>query len=306
MTEQGELVKKIKSRFKGALLTNEPLSLHTSYKIGGPADFYAKPRDIEDVRLLLDLCHAEMIDWFVIGKGSNLLVNDSGFRGIVIDVSETFNRIDSKGTLVTVGAGVLLWDLLRYCTEFGLAGLEQLAGIPGNVGGAIRLNAGAFGEEIFNTIQSVKFLDDTGTVENRLRDEIAAGYRHTDLPRDVIFVETEMSLRDGNPTEIQAIQNNILKRRRDRQPLTLPSAGSVFKRPEGDYAGRLIEEAGCKGLRIGDAMVSKKHSNFIVNVRMASAKDVLRLIHEVREKVYAQFGVKLEPEIHFLGFDKIV
>lgn len=304
MKDLGELIKKLKPNFKGSLLVNEMLSMHTSYKIGGPADFYATPKDVEDVRAILDFCHSEMIDWFVIGKGSNLLVSDAGFRGVIIDISEAFNHISSKGTLVTVGAGVLLWDLLRYCTEFGLSGLEQLAGIPGNIGGALRLNAGAYGEEIFNTIQSVKFLDDTGTVETRLRDEITPGYRHTDLPKDIIFMETEMRLKDGNPTEIQAIQNNILKKRRDRQPLTLPSAGSVFKRPEGDYAGRLIEESGCKGLRIGDAMVSKKHSNFIVNVGMARANDVLRLVHEVREKVYSQFGVKLEPEIHFLGFDQ--
>ncbi|HDQ46120.1 MAG TPA: UDP-N-acetylmuramate dehydrogenase [bacterium] len=306
MMDKIRIIQKIKQRFKGSLLADEPLSGHTSYRIGGPADLFALPGDLDDVRLLLDICHAESLDWFVIGRGSNLLVSDTGFRGIVIDVSDAFNHISSRGTVVTAGAGVLLWDLLRYCTEFGLSGLEELSGVPGSLGGAVRLNAGAFGEEIFNTISRIKFLDPTGIVEKRERAEIRAGYRQTDLPRRIVVIEAELTLHDGNPTEMQAVQDNILKRRRERQPLSLPSAGSVFKRPEGDYAGRLIEEAGLKGLRIGDAMVSKKHANFIVNVHVASARDVLHLIREVQERVFERFGVRLEPEIHFVGFEETV
>jgi len=289
---------------KGRVLFNEILSGHTSFRIGGPADVYVYPKDVEDIRSILDVAEKQQRKWFVIGEGSNLLVSDDGFRGIVLDLSQSFNQIDSRGVEVTAGAGVLLWDLLRYCREFGLAGLEQLAGIPGQVGGAIVLNAGAFGEEIFNTLKSVKFITSAGLIETRDREDMHPGYRKTDLPRDIVILESDLRLRTGNPNNIQAIQDDILKKRRDKQPLSLPSAGSVFKRPEGDYAGRLIEEAGCKGLRIGDAMVSRKHANFIVNVHLASALDVMRLIEMVKERVMKKFGILLEPEIHFLGFEK--
>jgi len=289
---------------KGKILFKEMLSGHTSYRIGGPADYYITPKDVEDIRTILEIAEKQQLPWFVIGEGSNLLVSDTGFRGIVLDLSKAFNQIDSRGTEMTVGAGVLLWDLLRYCTEFGLTGLEQLTGIPGQIGGGVVLNAGAFDEEIFSTIQSVKFISPTGIIETRDREDIHPGYRKTDLPKNIVILEIELALRNGNPAEIQMIQKEILKKRRDKQPLSLPSAGSVFKRPSGDYAGRLIEEAGCKGLRIGDAMVSRKHANFIVNVHLASALDVMRVINEVKERVLAKSGVMLEPEIHFLGFDQ--
>lgn len=288
---------------KGRVLFDELLSDHTSYRIGGPADVYACPRDLDDIRTLLEIAGKRNLPWFVIGEGTNLLISDAGFRGIVMDLTESFNQIDSKGTCVTVGAGVRMWDLLRYCTKFGLSGLEQLAGIPGQLGGAVILNAGAFGEEIFNTIRTVSFISPSGLIETRERRDIHPGYRKTDLPGDIVVFEAELKLRNGNTTDIQAVQDKILKKRRDKQPLSLPSAGSVFKRPQGDYAGRLIEAAGCKGLRIGDAMVSRKHANFIVNVHLATAADVRRLIAEVRERVFKMSGVRLETEIHFLGFD---
>jgi len=289
---------------KGKVLYNEMLSDHTSYRIGGPADYYVYPKDVEDIRSVMEIAEKQQLDWFVIGEGSNLLVSDDGFRGIILDLSQSFNQIDSRGVEVTAGSGVLLWDLLRYCKEFGLAGLEQLAGIPGQVGGAIVLNAGAFGEEIFNTVDSVKFITSDGLIQSKDREEIYPGYRKTDLPRDIVIIETDLKLRTGNPNEIQAIQNDILKKRQDKQPMPLPSAGSDSKRPPRDYAGRLIEEAGCKGLRIGDAMVSRKHANFIVNVHLASALDVMRLIDDVKERVLQKSGIQLEPEIHYLGFEK--
>lgn len=295
--------KRLIKSVKGRILFNEMLSGHTSFRIGGPADVYIFPKDAGDIRAVLEIADNESVPWFVIGEGSNLLVSDDGFRGVVLDLSETFNQIDSQGAGVTAGAGVLLWDLLRYCMEFGLSGLENLTGIPGQVGGAIMLNAGAFEEEIFNRIQSVKWISPSGIIESRDRKDIHPGYRKTDLPRNIVILEADFALRNGNTADIQKVQQQILKKRRDTQPLSLPSAGSVFKRPSGDYAGRLIEEAGCKGLRIGDAMVSRKHANFIVNVHLASALDVMRLITEVKERVFKQSGIVLEPEIHFLGFD---
>ena len=281
---------------------DEPLSEHTNFRIGGPADFYLYPKDLEDLGALVDFCEREGIPRFVIGNGTNLLVSDEGFRGIVIDLSETFTHVSCKGSVVTVGAGVFLRNLLKYCTERGLSGLESLVGIPGQVGGSIFLNAGSYGVEICDRLRSVHLMDRLGTLEKRQQEEITVGYRYTDLPSDGIVVEAQFLLSEGNPKKMESVQEGYLKERREKQPLSLPSAGSVFKRPAGDYAGRLVEEAGCKGLRIGDAMVSKKHANFIVNCHFASAQNVLRLVDEVKERVLERFDIDLELEIHLLGF----
>jgi UDP-N-acetylmuramate dehydrogenase len=297
-----QTLKRLKQGFRGKIFLGEPLSKHTSFRIGGPADYYVYPKDLEDLGYIVDFCQREQLPRFTIGNGTNLLVSDQGFRGVVIDLSETFNHIQCKGHVVTVGAGVALDELLKYCIQRGLSGLECLVGIPGQVGGAIRLNAGAWGGEIYDRLLSVRFLDRFGTLERRQREEITAGYRYTDLPSDAIIVEAQFHLAEGNPKEMEALQDSYMKERRQKQPLSLPSAGSVFKRPEGDFAGRLIEYAGCKGLRIGDAMVSKKHANFIVNCHLASAEDVIRLMNEIQDRVMKRFGVELEPEIHTLGF----
>jgi UDP-N-acetylmuramate dehydrogenase len=241
---------------------------------------------------------------FVIGKGSNLLVSDAGYRGVVLDLSEAFSTIQSNGQEVTAGAGVQLWDLLLYCTERGLSGMESLSGIPGSVGGCIRLNAGAYGAEIKDCLTQVAFLDPQGGLVLRGRQEIRMEYRSTDLPADAVVVQAQFHLREGSPAEMKAVQQEFLNKRKSKQPLSLSSAGSVFKRPPGDFAGRLIDEAGLKGLRFGDAMVSGKHANFIVNCQAASASDVMRLIDEIQKRVSARFGIQLEPEIHFLGFGK--
>ncbi len=303
MKEKAEQFKKLKNIVHGRILVDEPLSMHTSYRIGGPSDYYIYPQDLAELNRIVDFCRQEGIDYFVIGNGTNILVSDSGFRGIVIDLSETFDTIKSSDYKVSAGSGVLLRDLIKYCTQRGLSGLESLVGIPGRVGGCVRLNAGAFGCEIFDSIRRVRLLDEFGTVERIGKDEIKFGYRYTDIPASSIILEVEFYLSEGNPKKMEDIQNLYLKERRDKQPLSLPSAGSVFKSPPGDYAGRLIDEAGCKGLRIGDALVSKKHANFIVNCRLASASDVLRVIEEVRKRVLVRFGVELELEIHLIGFN---
>jgi len=294
----------IKQVFRGRILLDELLSKHTSYRIGGPANFYVYPRDLEDLNSLLDFCQREGVSRFVIGNGTNILASDAGYRGIVIDLSDTFTKIQNKGNVITVGAGVQLKSLLRFCTERGLAGLESLVGIPGRIGGCLTMNAGAWGTEISDCLLSLRLIDRHGTLERRSKEDIHFGYRQTDLPVDGVIVEAEFQLAEGNPKEMASIQENHLKERRDKQPLSLPSAGSVFKRPKGDYAGRLIEETGCKGLRIGDAMVSKKHANFIVNCHLASAQDVIHLMEEVKKRVYNRFQVELVPEIHLLGFEE--
>ncbi len=303
MEKATALFQKLRQVFRGKILMNELLSERTSFHIGGPADFYLYPKNLEDLIAVVDFCQREGVHRFVIGNGTNLLVSDSGYHGIVIDLSETFVHISCKGNMVTVGSGMRMRDLLKYCTERGLSGLEPLAGIPGQVGGGIWLNAGAYGREISDALRNIRLLDKFGTLEKLQREEINMGYRYIDLPRDVIIVEAQFFFSDGNPKEMELVQRSYLKKRKEKQPLSLPSAGSVFKRPPGDYAGRLIEEAGCKGLRIGDAMVSKKHANFIVNCHLASAQDVRRLIEEVKERVFQRFGVELELEIHLLGFN---
>ncbi|MCD6116003.1 UDP-N-acetylmuramate dehydrogenase [bacterium] len=303
MNEGTRNLKRFKQVFKGHVMLNEMLSSHTSFKIGGPADLYVFPKDMEDLTNLVTYCQQENYPVFVIGNGTNLLVSDDGFRGVVIDLSQTFRHIKVKGTELTVGAGVTLSGLLSFCTIRGFSGLEKLSGIPGQIGGCISLNAGAFGREIGDVVEAVRILDKFNTLEKISGDEINFGYRHTGLEKKSVIVEAVFNLTDGNPKEMEAVQRSYLQKRKKTQPLSLPSAGSVFKRPKGDFAGRLVEDAGCKGLRIGDAMVSKKHANFIVNVGKARAVDVVRLIDEVRERVLKRFGATLEPEIHFLGFD---
>jgi UDP-N-acetylmuramate dehydrogenase len=294
----------MRQSFQGKILMDESLSEHTSFHIGGPADYYVYPKDLEDLREIVNFCKREGVPRFIIGNGTNLLVSDEGFRGIVIDLSRTFTHIRCKGETVTAGTGIPLRHLLKYNTERGLSGMESLVGIPGQVGGAICLNAGAWGGEMKDCLDSVTFLDKYGTVETKYKAELEFGYRISKLPDEAVLIEAQFRLSEGNPKEMEAIQMAHVKNRREKQPLSLPSAGSIFKRPEKDYAGRLIEEAGCKGLRIGDAMVSKKHANFIVNCRLASAQDVLRLIDEVKNRVYQRFEVILATEIHFLGFEK--
>jgi len=303
MDNKTKQFQRLRQLFRGEILLDEPMSKHTTFRIGGPADFTMYPRDLEDLCALVDFCQKEGIERFVIGNGSNLLVSDSGFRGVVIDLSTTFTQLNSKHNTVSAGAGVVLTQMLKFCTERGLAGYEALMGIPGQVGGCIRLNAGAYGAEIGDRLQSVRLLDGMGTLEKKQRHEIEMEYRYTDLPGDSIIVEAQFTFSEGNPMEMEMLQNNYLKQRRDKQPLSLPSAGSVFKRPPGDYAGRLIEDSGCKGMRIGDAMVSRKHANFIVNCQMASAEDVRRLISEVGERVLERFEIELELEIHLVGFE---
>jgi UDP-N-acetylmuramate dehydrogenase len=302
MEEKKRQFRLLAKTVRGRLLYDEPLSGHTSFKIGGPADFYFFPKDLEDLVSVVQVCETESIPRFVIGKGTNLLVSDAGFRGVVIDLSESFSMIHSREFTVTAGAGVQLWDLLLYCTERGLSGMESLAGIPGGVGGGIRLNAGAFGWEIKDCLENVAFVEAKGSVIMRPREDIRMDYRRTDLPADAVIVQAQFQMKEGSPAEMKTVQEDILNKRREKQPLSLPSAGSVFKRPQGDYAGRLIEEAGLKGLRFGDAMVSGKHANFIVNCQSASASDVMRLIIEIKKRVFDRFGLRLELEIHFLGF----
>jgi UDP-N-acetylmuramate dehydrogenase len=302
LSHNSKLLQKIKKNLRGTVLIDEALARHTSFKIGGPADFYVIPNDEADLLTLLGLCQSEGIPRFIIGKGTNLLVSDEGFRGIVIDLSRACRNFRIEDSVVVAGAGILIDDLITRSIASELSGGEELSGIPGSIGGAVILNAGAFDTEIKDLLTSVKLVDVDNRIKNVSRSQIVMQYRWTDISPDAVLLEASFNLKPGIRLEIEQIRTDILACRQAKQPLSLPSAGSVFKRPPGDYAGRLIEEAGLKGLRIGDAMVSEKHANFIVNCGTASASDVYRLITEIQEVILKRFDVSLEPEIRLLGF----
>jgi UDP-N-acetylmuramate dehydrogenase len=297
-----KIFRKLKTNLRGRIRSDELLANHTSYRIGGAADFYIYPADLVDLQTLLTIVQKFEMPRFIIGKGTNLLVSDAGFRGVLIDVSKTFNQVDIDGSSVTAGSGVLLENVIQTTIRSGLTGFEKLSGIPGSIGGAVTLNAGAFGVEIQDILTSITIVDHDLAVRTLAREDIVMDYRYTDIAPEAVIIEAGLRVKSGSAAELANIRNDILARRAARQPLEYPSAGSVFKRPPGDYAGRLIEAAGLKGFRIGDAMVSEKHANFIINCGAASAEDVRRIIDKIQDTVRQEFEVELKTEIHFLGF----
>ena len=302
MNRNNTIYKRLTDTIQGQILCDEPLADHCSYRIGGPADFYIYPSDMVDLKPLLNTIREIGIPRFVIGKGTNLLVSDTGFRGVVIDISRAFKRIVIDELRITAGAGILLERVTQSAIQAGLAGMENLSGIPGSIGGAVTLNAGAFGAETKDILRSVKVLDSNHKLKILARNDIEMGYRYTDLSQDLIILEAEFQMKSADSAKLNETRSDVLSRRAACQPLEFPSAGSVFKRPPGDYAGRLIEAAGLKGYRAGDAMISEKHANFIINCSAATADDVYRIIHHVQDTVLKKFGVNLKTEIHFLGF----
>ena len=296
---------------KGHILKNEPMSAHTTFRTGGPAAYYFIPEDETEAAGLIRYFHNNDIPYFVIGNGSNLLVSDEGFDGAVIDLgrndgtSFTMLGIDDEredGILFDCGAGCLLSSVGSYALKFSAAGFEALGGIPGCVGGACIMNAGAFGSEIKDVIFEAKVITKNGEIKKLGRDEMSFGYRTSSLLTEGYTVaRASFLLKKGETGEIEARMKELTERRREKQPLEYPSAGSTFKRPEGDFAGRLIDEAGLRGLRLGGAMVSEKHCGFIINYDHASARDIYELIEEVRKRVFEHSGVMLEPEVKMLG-----
>lgn len=266
----------------------ELLSKHTTLKIGGPAKYFCEPNDIDELLEALKFARRKKLQIFILGAGSNLLVSDKGFDGIVIKF---------KGA-----AGLLLSKLLNNLALNGLSGLEFLAGIPGTLGGAIYMNAGAYGQTIGDYIASVCAVDYKGKQFCFNSKECKSGYRKSIFQKKkLIITGVEFDLQKRKPADIKTEMKEIIKKRLAKQPYDMPSAGSFFKNPKGDYSARLIEAAGLKGLRVGDAMVSKKHANFIVNAGKATAVDVKRLMKQIQKKVYVSFKIKLTPEVVFLG-----
>lgn len=284
--------------------TQEPLSRHATFRIGGPADYLVMPRSEEEISAVLQLCRAYAVPVLVIGNGSNLLFDDAGFRGCIIQLAERFASLQDCGpNAFYATAGISLSRTASYAASRDLTGLEFASGIPGSVGGAVLMDAGAYGGEIAQCVTASRYLDaEKGTVGELSGTEQEFGYRHSVYQdHNWIVLGACFSLHPGDPAEITAKMRDLNARRREKQPLEYPSAGSAFKRPTGDFAGRLIETAGLKGFRVGNAMVSEKHAGFIINAGGATAADVRGLVEAVQERVFRMHGVRLEPEIKFIG-----
>ncbi len=294
-----ELSKKID---KTNLLLNEPMKKHTSFKIGGPADLLVIPRSIDEISYAIKYCMDNNIEYFVMGNGSNLLVRDKGIRGVVIKIADNFNNVNIKGNKVTAQAGVLLSRLSKVIMKESFEGFEFASGIPGTLGGAVCMNAGAYGGEMKDVVKGCTVIDNKGNVIYLHENDLDFGYRRSIIgDNGYIVLEVDMEFKRGEYEKIKSITDDLTKKRTTKQPLHLPSAGSVFKRPEGYYAGKLIQDSGLKGVRVGDAQVSELHSGFIVNLGNATAKDVIELIRLVQKVVMDKFGVKLETEVKIIG-----
>ncbi len=280
---------------------NEPMMKHTSFRAGGAARWFAVPENVEELKAVLEACRKADTPWYVIGNGSNLLVSDKGFPGVIISTGK-FDRLEVDGTEITVGAGVMLSRLANTAYKEGLTGLEFAAGIPGTVGGACVMNAGAYGSEMKHVLKTVTVLTAEGNVETLPAEMLELGYRSSVIPKKgYLVLEAVVSLSEGKMEEIKAVMDDLAFRRKDKQPLEFPSAGSTFKRPEGYFAGKLIEDCGLKGFSVGGAQVSEKHAGFVINKGGAAATDIYQLCKEVEKRVRAEFGVSLEMEIKLLG-----
>jgi UDP-N-acetylmuramate dehydrogenase len=284
---------------RGELRENEPMGKHTSWQVGGPADVFFKPADIEDLSLFLRELGDET-NLFWLGAGSNILVRDGGLRGVVVSASSILKELTREGDTVRVGAGVACTQLARQCIRWGLGPAEFFAGIPGSVGGALAMNAGAHGGETWERVLKVRTIDRCGNVTERRPRDYRIGYRSVAGPADEWFIETQLGF-DADATPSMDTLKKMLQRRKETQPLGLPSCGSVFRNPAGDHAARLIEAAGLKGHRIGGAEVSRKHANFIINRDSASATDVEALIEYVHSTVVEKFSVDLVREVRIVG-----
>ena len=281
-----------------ACLCEEPMSRHTSFQIGGPAELFVSPSDREQTAAVLAACREQEIPFFLMGNGSNLLVADEGVRGAVIAFGAPMSRIVRQGDALLAQAGATLSQLCRFARQEGLSGLEFAWGIPGSVGGAVRMNAGAYGGEICQICESVEVMDLDGNLSRLSNAEMAFSYRHSALEnRPGIVVSAVFALKKGNSEEIWTKMKDLIARRTASQPLDVPSAGSAFKRPTGGYAAALIEEAGLKGYQVGGAAISAKHAGFAVNLGGATAADVKALLSQVSEQVYQKSGIRLEPEV---------
>ena len=290
----------IQNFFRGHIALSEPLSKYTSFRIGGPADYYLEPADREDVVNIVAYVRQRQIPFMMIGKGSNMLVSDDGVRGAVINLEEGLNHIGVEGDTIVVEAGVGMARFVDFCIHHGHKGVEMLPGIPGTIGGALVMNAGAYGGEISEYLLTVDVLRN-GSVQTITKADAGFAYRKSGFHNDIIL-GARFRLPQGDKAEILKSRRELLMKRNRSQPVNFPNSGSMFKNPAGTHAAKLIEDAGLKGIRSGNAQISERHANFIVNLGGATAEDVLHLIESARAAVLEKFNIALELEVKLIGF----
>ena len=286
-----------------AVSVDEPMSAHTTFRAGGKASCFAEPTE-EELAELMSFVTAEGLPYFILGNGSNVLFSDAGYDGLVISIGKNMAQIRTDGGAITAGAGALLSAVAAEALRQGLTGLAFASGIPGSVGGGVFMNAGAYGGELKDVISRVTALTPAGEKKTYRTEELDFSYRHSIFTAEAageIVLSADFSLKEGDPDRIRETMQDLNARRREKQPLEFPSAGSTFKRPEGHFAGKLIQEAGLMGYAVGDAMVSTKHAGFVVNTGKASASDIYAVICHVQETVLEMSGVRLEPEVRLIG-----
>lgn len=284
------------------VLCGESMSRHTTFRAGGPAAYFVAPATAGELAAVLELCRRRQMPYYILGNGSNLLVGDRGYDGVVVEIGKAWSRITVTENCLTAGAGTMLSSAAREALKASLTGLEFAAGIPGTIGGAVVMNAGAYGSEIRQVLRRVTVLTAENTVKQLDASELELGYRTSCISAcGYVILAAEFRLQPGDAAAIRARMEELAKQRRSKQPLEYPSAGSTFKRPEGHFAGKLIEDAGLRGFRVGGAQVSEKHCGFIINYDRATAADIMALCREVQHKVKEQFGISLELEVKTLG-----
>lgn len=290
--------------FDGEVFAREPMSKHTSYRIGGPARFYVRVHSISALTQLIDVCEQEGIIWMIVGRGTNLLVSDDGYDGVIITLGRDFRKhvVDAEQGLIVAGAGDMLSSVVQDAFRASVAGLEFAVGTPGSIGGAIRMNAGSKDEWIGSLVRDVTTYSPSKGLTKRLGSEIGWEYRHTDFDPDETILECALNVEIVDPFFIRGKMEANLARRKKTQPLNMPSCGSVFKNPEGASAAKMIDELGLKGTVVGGAQISEKHANFIVNLGDAKAVDVCELMRLAKTRVQEVYGIELKPEVRLIGF----
>lgn len=284
------------------VLKDEPMKKHTTFRVGGNADYFVMPKNASEIKAIVELCKNVEMPYYILGNGSNLLVSDAGYRGVIIQIYKEMNHIEVLDETVKVQAGALLSRVGNVALEAELTGFEFAAGIPGTVGGAVVMNAGAYGGEMKDIILNATVLTQDGDVVTINKEDLELGYRTSVIAKKgYIVLEAEYQLQKGDREAIRAKMDELKVQRVTKQPLEYPSAGSTFKRPEGYFAGKLIQDAGLRGFQVGGAQVSEKHCGFVINKDQATAADIMELMQQVSEKVMQEFGVKLEAEVKTLG-----
>lgn len=287
---------------KERVFCDEPMKKHTTFRVGGPADYFICAESVQEVQDVVALCKKEAVPYYIMGNGSNLLVGDKGYRGVILQIAKAMNTINIEGTTIRAQAGALLSRIGHKALEAGLTGFEFAAGIPGTLGGAVVMNAGAYGGEMKDVLADVTVLNQEGQVEVLSNEQLALGYRTSIIAeKGYVVLDATLQLKEGDRAAIKQRMDELREQRTAKQPLEYPSAGSTFKRPEGYFAGKLIQDANLRGFQVGGAQVSEKHCGFVINRGDATAADIVELMEQVTDKVQQISGVTLEPEVKKLG-----